>query len=175
MSIMAAAAGPEPPCSTSSRESTIFTGRRHFCASLTAAASPWMAILPPKPPPTSSGTTLSFDAGSPSMAEIISSAVNCPCVDAHTVAKPLASTSATTTCGSRYPWCAVSILTLARALARACPSAACVSPRPITVREHRLLGVFGLGSTPLVSTCSCSTGAPSASAASMSSTAGSRS
>ena len=58
-------------------------------------------------------------------------------------------------------------------LARACPSAACVSPRPITVREHRLLGVFGLGSTPLVSTCSCSTGSASASAASMSSTAGS--
>ncbi len=101
MSISAPAAGPLPPCSTSSRDSTSLTGRRHFCASRTAAASPWMAILPPKPPPISSGTTLSFDRGSPSMRAIISSAVNWPWVEAHTVAKPLASTSATTTCGSR--------------------------------------------------------------------------
>ena len=101
MSISAPAAGPLPPCSTSSRLSTSLTGRPHFCASRTATASPWMAILPPKPPPISSGTTLSFDIGSPSMRAIISSAVNWPCVEAHTVAKPLASTWATTTCGSR--------------------------------------------------------------------------
>ena len=101
MSISAAAGGPEPPCSTSSRDSTSFTGRRHFCASRTATASPWIAILPPNPPPISSGTTLSRDIGRPSMAAIISSAVNCPWVEAQTVAKPLASTSATTACGSR--------------------------------------------------------------------------
>jgi hypothetical protein len=67
----------------------------------------------------------------------------------------------------------VSTCTLIRAVAGVALSAACASPRAITVREQMLLGERGRGSTPLVKTCSCSTGASAAIAEAMSSTAGS--
>jgi hypothetical protein len=52
-------------------------------------------------------------------------------------------------------------------------SAACASPRAITMREQTLLGVRGRGSIPLVTTWSCSTVASAAIADAISSTAGS--
>ena len=64
-------------------------------------------------------------------------------------------------------------VTLIRAVAGASASARAASPRAITVREQTLLGARGRGSTPLVKTCSCSTGASGAMAAAMSSTAAS--
>ena len=75
------------------------------------------------------------------MRAIISSAVNWPCVEAHTVAKPLAST-----CGHHHLRLEVALVrgvdldARSARWPRASPSARAASPRAMTVREQTLLG-----------------------------------
>ena len=174
MSISAGRGGPEPPCSTSSRVNTSLTGRRHFCARRTATASPWMAILPPKPPPISSGTTLSFDAGRPSMRGDHQLGGELPLGGGPHRGKAVGidlrhhRPAARDSLGARCR--------PARSGARSrAPSASAAAHRRARsrVREQTLLGARGRGSTPLVKTCSCSTGASAAMARRISSTAAS--
>jgi hypothetical protein len=58
-----------------------------------------MAILPPKPPPISVGTTLIFEIGWPSIREVCR-AMNEPCVAVQIVTWPSEFHMAVATCGS---------------------------------------------------------------------------
>ena len=174
-SISAAAGGPEPPCRTSSRVSTILTGRPHFWASRAATASPWMTTLPPNAPPHFQRDNLQLRERQPNSMKPM-----------HQLGGELALRGGpdgdeavrVEDLRHRNLWLEVALVSsvdgdtnLGGDWARP-PEQAAASPRAITVREQMLLGARGRGSMPLVKTCSCSTEASGAMAAARSMTAG---
>ena len=86
--------------STSSRLSATRTGCPAFRESATASALHRTFVLPPKPPPTSVGMTLMRLGGTPAIMAMSRRCPKMPCVFAHTVTLPRASTYAESTFGS---------------------------------------------------------------------------
>ena len=95
------AATPGPVArSTSSRDSTIFTGRPLFFESTAASGDTRHALFAPKPPPTSMGITVMARSGRPTIFASWARWPNGPCVSAQTVSVPSAFSQADSASGS---------------------------------------------------------------------------
>ena len=91
--------GPED-LNTSSRDMTIFTGRRAFFDSATARGSRYTTVLPPNPPPISDAVTRTLAMSSPQSRAQCARTMKCPCVEHQTSAEPSSDTLATVAWGS---------------------------------------------------------------------------
>ena len=73
------------PSKTSWRVMIILTGRPVFFDSIAATGSITTCVLPPKPPPISTGSTVTREGASPHRIAVWSRTSNWPCVLDHTV------------------------------------------------------------------------------------------
>ena len=85
---------------TSVRVIVSFTGRPDLCDRTQAIGSRYVRVLPPNPPPISSGITLMLDAGIPSTAAVPSPIWKWPWELCHSVIRPFGSHHAVAEWGS---------------------------------------------------------------------------
>ena len=97
--ILPPGAGPDPS-NTLRRSITIFTGRWDFLDSTAATGGRYTTVLPPKPPPISTGFTFMRDSSTLSMAAVCDLTPNAPCVLDQIVMRSSSSQNAVALCNS---------------------------------------------------------------------------
>ena len=102
--------------------------------------------MPPKPPPTSIGTTVTPPAGIWSISASVSRMPNAPWVQVQTVSRPSGPQSAVELWGSMYPWCAVEVSNSPSTMTSADSKPASTSPNRASTRRAILVGRPSTGS-----------------------------